>query len=109
MSFRFRRSFKIAPGLRLNVGRKSLSVRAGVKGFGLTSGTAGSRVSGVVPGTGLSYTKKIGAKDTAPAVGEDVSQTPGSRPSLLVRLFVGSFRVVAGILLLGLLARLLGY
>ncbi|AZO43780.1 DUF4236 domain-containing protein [Mesorhizobium sp. M7D.F.Ca.US.005.01.1.1] len=27
MSFRFRRSFKIAPGLRLNVDRKSLSVR----------------------------------------------------------------------------------
>lgn len=109
MSFRFRRSFKIAPGLRLNVGRKSLSIRAGVKGFGLTSGTAGSRVTGGVPGTGLSYRKRIGAKDTAPVVEEDVSQAPGSRPSHLVRLFVGAFEVVAGILLLGLLARLLGY
>lgn len=84
MSFRFRRSFKIAPGIRLNVGRKSLSVRAGVKGFGLTSGTAGSRISGGIPGTGLSYTKRIGGKVAAPVVEEGASQTPGSRPSLLV-------------------------
>ncbi|MER9524110.1 DUF4236 domain-containing protein [Mesorhizobium sp. M0292] len=108
MSFRFRRSFKIAPGLRLNVGRKSLSVRAGIKGFGLTSGTAGSRISGGIPGTGLSYTKSMKGQGSAPVLEADAAETPKPR-SLLVRLFVGAFEVVAGILLLGLLARLLGY
>jgi hypothetical protein len=109
MSFRFRRNFKIAPGLRLNVGRKSLSVRAGVNGFGLTSGTAGSRVSGGVPGTGLSYTTRIGGKGAAPVAKEDVGEMPGSRRSHLARLLIGAFEVVAGILLLGLIVRLLGF
>lgn len=108
MSFRFRRSFKIAPGLRLNVGRKSVSVRAGVKGFGLTSGTAGSHISGGIPGTGLSYTKRIRGKGSGSALEADAVETPRPR-SLLVRLIVGAFEVVAGILLLGLLARLFGF
>ncbi|MER8672546.1 DUF4236 domain-containing protein [Mesorhizobium sp. M0037] len=108
MSFRFRRSFKIAPGLRLNVGRKGSSVRTGIKGFGLTSGTAGSRISGGIPGTGLSFTKSIKGQGSVPALDEDAAETPKPR-SILVRLVIGAFEVVAGILLLGVLARLLGY
>lgn len=60
MALRFRRSVKIAPGMRLNVGKKSASVRIGGRGFGVTTGTAGSRVSAGIPGSGLYTTKKIG-------------------------------------------------
>jgi hypothetical protein len=54
--FRFRRSFKIAPGVRLNLGKRSLSTSFGAKGIHETIGTAGRRFTVGAPGTGLSYT-----------------------------------------------------
>jgi len=56
MGFGFRKSFKIAPGVRVNVGSKSIGVSAGVKGlrYSVNSRT-GSRVTASIPGTGLSY------------------------------------------------------
>jgi hypothetical protein len=62
MAIRFRRSMKIAPGLRLNIGKKSASVRVGGRGGGVTLGSAGSRATVGAPGSGLSYSKKIGGK-----------------------------------------------
>ncbi len=59
MGWRFRRSVKIAPGIRLNVGSRSASVRFGPKGLGYTVGTKGSRVSASIPGTGISYSQKL--------------------------------------------------
>lgn len=56
MGFRFRRSFKIAPGVRLNLNSKSTSVRIGPKGLGYTISSKGKRrVNASVPGTGISY------------------------------------------------------
>ena len=54
--FRFRRSFKIFPGIRLNLGKKSTSLSIGGRGARYTFGTAGSRTTIGIPGTGLSYT-----------------------------------------------------
>lgn len=54
--FRFRRSFKIFPGVRLNLGKKSTSLSIGGRGARYTFGTAGSRTTIGIPGTGLSYT-----------------------------------------------------
>lgn len=59
MALRFRRSVKIAPGVHLNVGKKSASIRFGGKGFGITTGTAGTRVSAGIPGTGIYATQKL--------------------------------------------------
>ena len=58
MGFRFRRSVKILPGLRLNLGKKSASVSAGVRGAHVTL-RPGHKVRTTVglPGTGLSYTE----------------------------------------------------
>lgn len=55
--FRFRRSFRIAPGLRLNIGKRSTSVSVGVRGAHVTFGKSGTRTTVGVPGTGLSYTE----------------------------------------------------
>ena len=55
--FRFRRSFRIAPGLRLNIGKRSTSVSVGVRGAHVTIGNTGTRTTVGVPGTGLSYTE----------------------------------------------------
>jgi hypothetical protein len=54
MGFRFRRSFKIAPGVRLNVGKKGLSTTIGVRGASINIGQRGTYVNAGVPGTGLS-------------------------------------------------------
>lgn len=58
MGFRFRKSVKIAPGVRINFGKKSASVSIGPKGLKHTISTTGRRTTTVgVPGTGLSYSK----------------------------------------------------
>lgn len=63
MGFRFRKSFKIAPGVRLNIGKKSVGISAGVKGARVSVNSSGRKTTTVgIPGTGLSYqkTEKIG-------------------------------------------------
>ncbi len=55
MGFRFRRSFKIAPGLRVNVGKKGMSLSAGVRGARVTVGTSRVTASAGIPGTGISF------------------------------------------------------
>jgi hypothetical protein len=65
MALRFRKSMKIAPGVRLNLGKKSTSVRVGPKGAGYTVGTSGQRVSAGLPGSGLHYTEKVAGTPSA--------------------------------------------
>ena len=63
MGFRFRKSVKIAPGVRLNIGKKSVGISAGVKGARVSVNSSGRKTTTVgLPGTGLSYSKteKIG-------------------------------------------------
>lgn len=67
MGFRFRKSFKIAPGVRVNVGKKSVGISAGVKGARVSVNSSGRKTTTVgLPGTGLSYSKseKIGGRKT---------------------------------------------
>jgi hypothetical protein len=56
MQFRFRRSVKLAPGIRLNFGKRSLSTSFGPRGAQITTGTHGTRATAGAPGTGLSWT-----------------------------------------------------
>lgn len=56
MGLNFRKSFKVAPGIKLNVSKKGISsVSAGVKGARVSVGKKGTRTTVGVPGTGLSY------------------------------------------------------
>lgn len=56
MGLRFRKSIKIFPGVRLNFGKNSMSVSAGVPGFRKTFSTTGKVTTTVgIPGTGLYY------------------------------------------------------
>lgn len=64
--FRFRRSIKIAPGVRWNFGKKSTSFSFGPRGFKLTAGTRGVRTTVGVPGTGVSYTHVVGSNHPHP-------------------------------------------
>ena len=54
MGVRFRKSFKIAPGVKLNVGKKSSSVTFGGKGLHYTINSKGKRTASVgIPGRGI--------------------------------------------------------
>lgn len=68
MGMRFRKSKKIAPGVRVNLNAKSASISIGPKGFKKTFSTSGRTTTTVgIPGTGLSYStsKKMGALTAA--------------------------------------------
>jgi len=60
MAIRFRKSIKIAPGVRLNIGKKSGSVRIGGKNAGYTIGSKGNTASASLAGTGLGVSKRHG-------------------------------------------------
>lgn len=81
MGFRFRKSFKIAPGVRVNVGKKSIGISAGVKGARVSVNSSGRKTTTVgLPGTGLSYSKteKIGGAKKAQTGGfDDLPKTDG--------------------------------
>ena len=60
MGFRFRRSIRIAPGLRLNVSTRGLSTTIGARGASLNLGSRGAYLNVGLPGSGVSYREKIG-------------------------------------------------
>jgi Protein of unknown function (DUF4236) len=64
MRLRFRRIISLLPGLRINVGKKSVSASFGPRGAKLTVGTKGVRATVGVPGTGVSLTEYRGWRPT---------------------------------------------
>ncbi len=59
MGWRFRKSFKIAPGVRWNIGKRGSSFSFGGKGLTVNVGKKGTRTTVGIPGTGLSYSTHI--------------------------------------------------
>jgi hypothetical protein len=55
MPFRFRRSIKILPGLKINISKGGLSTSIGGRGHSVNIGKRGVRTTIGLPGTGLSY------------------------------------------------------
>ncbi|HHL3303682.1 TPA: DUF4236 domain-containing protein [Bacillus cereus] len=60
MGFGFRKSFKIAPGVRVNVSKRGIGMNAGTKGLRYSVHSSGrSQVTAGIPGTGVSYTQSL--------------------------------------------------
>jgi hypothetical protein len=81
MGFRFRRSFRLMPGVRLNLSKSGVSASLGRRGAWLTVGSKGTRATVGIPGTGLSYTEQSPWKRPEPHVeavapGIDVAELP---------------------------------
>ncbi|QIL78135.1 DUF4236 domain-containing protein [Hymenobacter sp. HDW8] len=51
MGFRFRKSFKIAPGLKLNVSKSGFSTTIGGRGASVNIGKKGAYLNTSIPGT----------------------------------------------------------
>lgn len=61
MGFRFRRSIRLGKGLRINLSKSGASLSVGRRGATVNFGPKGERVTVGVPGTGISYSSKLGA------------------------------------------------
>lgn len=60
MGFRFRKSIKIAKGIKINIGKKGISsVSVGGKGASVNIGKKGVYGNVSAPGTGLSYRGRL--------------------------------------------------
>jgi hypothetical protein len=78
MSWRFRQSFKIMPGVRLNLSRSGLSASIGGAPFTINAGPRGVVGTASIPGTGISFRQRI---DNQPDVESPEEQ--GFRPAPL--------------------------
>ena len=74
MGFRFRKSFRVMPGVRLNVSKGGFSTSIGGKGLTANLSKRGVRATAGLPGTGLSYSKLLGGgrKGKAASVSADM-------------------------------------
>jgi hypothetical protein len=92
---RFRSSFKLFPGVRLNLSKSGVSTSIGRRGTWFTIGPRGTRTTIGIPGTGVSYTEQssqrvgyavdshsesatFGLEQVYSAAGSDAAQSPDS-------------------------------
>lgn len=64
MALRFRRSIKLAPGIRMNFSGSGISYSFGGRGASVTVGKRGTYVNTGIPGTGLYSRQKIGGSSS---------------------------------------------
>ena len=66
MGFNLRKSIKIAPGVKLNIGKKGInSLSVGKNGAKVNIGKKGTKTTVGVPGSGLSYSKFSNYRDSS--------------------------------------------
>ena len=77
MGWRFRRSVKLLPGVRINLGLRGASVSLGGRGITYNIGRRGSRVTLGLTGTGLSYSQQVSSQNPVSLIGNAI---PSRRP-----------------------------
>ncbi len=82
MAWRFRKSFKVLPGVRLNVSTRGVSTSIGGAPFTVNVGSRGMYQTLSIPGTGLSLRGRIDQPSVAPQFAPSASPLlPSSPPS----------------------------
>lgn len=72
MGFRFRKSFKVLPGVRVNVTGKGVSsVSVGGKGARVNIGKKRNTITTGLPGTGISYSQSYPRNQQAGRTGQN--------------------------------------
>jgi hypothetical protein len=74
MGFRFRKSFKVMPGIRFNLSARGASMSLGRRGATLNLSKRGASATFGIPGTGLSYTTSTGGTRRRSAAGGQTSR-----------------------------------
>ncbi|AUZ06363.2 hypothetical protein ADP71_31850 [Vitreoscilla sp. C1] len=85
MGWRFRKSIKILPGVRVNIGKKGISsVSVGRRGASINVGKRGTHANVGIPGSGLSYRTRIGGGNRNQPNGQQGQSKTGCLPLILV-------------------------
>ena len=92
MAFRARKSFKIAPGIRLTASKSGLSASVGPRGLTHSVGPGGRRTNVSLPGTGLGYSHKHGGGRPRGRVQAAPPPPPAARDPLTLSLFDKLFK-----------------
>lgn len=94
MGTRFRKSKKIAPGVRLNINKNSASVSFGPKGLKHTISTTGKQHTTVgIPGSGLSYTTGSGGQSVSTPSAQRPTSPKNKGIALALCIFLGMYGV----------------
>lgn len=78
MTLRFRQTFTLFPGVRINVGKRGISTSIGVPGATVNIGRQGVRATVGAPGTGLSYSALVVPFGQTGNPSPQPDQSPGS-------------------------------
>lgn len=62
MAFRFSKSIRILPGVRINLSKTGASVSLGGRGASVNASRRGIRTTAGLPGTGFSWSKLFGSR-----------------------------------------------
>lgn len=87
MGFRFRQGIRIAKGVRLNIGKTAASLSIGGKGATVNVGKKGVKGTVGIPGSGISYTAPLTAKNENRMVRQNTRQQ-GSAGRVMIFVFV---------------------
>ncbi len=107
MGFRYRKSIKIAPGVKMNISKNGIGFSAGVKGARVSVNSKGRVTKTVsIPGTGISYSETSKLDNTkAPKPkkrAKSFYELPEKQQKILVPVFLilGILLALFGILLI---------
>ena len=97
MGFRFRKSIKLLPGIRLNLSKSGVSATIGKRGASINISERGTRGTVGLPGTGISYSEKL--SDPAPAPNRPQTDAPGVAGGVFTVLILAALACVAWVVL----------
>jgi len=98
MAFRFQRRIKILPGLRLNVSKTGISWTVGTRGASVTARDGNFTGNAGLPGSGISYRKRLDLPDAEPVSPKPpATRSSSGTPSWLLLLIVLVIGIVIGL------------
>lgn len=103
MGLKFRKSIKIAPGIRMNISKSGIGFSAGVKGARISVNSKGRVTKTVsIPGTGISYSENSTIKNTEKKTPKTIYEySSGQQKAFsVVMLILGIMLAIMSILLI---------
>src|SRR6266498_5339308 len=82
MSWRFRKSVKLFPGVRLNFSRSGISTTIGVRGASVNLGSRGAYLNTGIPGTGLYQRRKLSGASSEKGQSIHATSEYANQPSI---------------------------
>lgn len=85
MGIRFRKSLKIAPGIRVNLNGSGASLTLGGRGASVNIGKRGAYLNAGIPGTGISMRERLAASQGEAKNKKSMAQSPERRKDEVVK------------------------